>query len=92
MKYLKRLTAALLALLMVLGLAACGSGRTETGVAARTDTQSPAKSAQGTETALEPGMVQVNYRAADLGIDVIDLDDLLEGRAGLLLRTRMRAE
>lgn len=66
MRYWKKLTAALLALLMVLGLAACGSGRTETGVAARTDTQSPEKSAQGTETALEPGMVQVNYRAAEV--------------------------
>ncbi len=32
------------------------------------------------------------HRAAELGIDVIDLDDLLEGRAGLLLRTMMRAE
>jgi len=65
MRYWKKLTAALLALLMVLGLAACGSGRTETGVAARTG-QSPEKSAQGTETALEPGMVQVNYRAAEV--------------------------
>lgn len=64
MRYWKKLTAALLALVMMLGLAACGGGKTETGVAARTEAQSAAKGTQ--ETALEPGMVQVNYRASEI--------------------------